>query len=100
MITDDLVAEAIKTVYDPEIPINVYDLGLIYLIEIEDERNVKINMTLTSANCPFAQQIPVEVREKVLQIDGVEEVTVKLVWDPIWGEEHMSGAARLELGLL
>ena len=96
----DAIIEILKTIYDPEISINIYDLGLIYSIEIEEDKKVKIDMTLTSANCPFAHTLPVEVRDKVLSIDGIEEAFVEMVWDPIWGPDHMSEAAKLELNLL
>ena len=96
----DAIIEILKTIYDPEISINIYDLGLIYSIEIEEDKKVKIDMTLTSANCPFAQTLPVEVRDKVLSVDGIEEAFVEMVWDPIWGPDQMSEAAKLELNLL
>jgi FeS assembly SUF system protein len=96
----DEVIETLKTIFDPEISVNVYDLGLIYSIEIEDSKSVKIDMTLTSANCPFAQSIPVEVRDKVLLINGIEEVSVEIVWTPLWGPDKMSEVAKLELNLL
>jgi FeS assembly SUF system protein len=94
------VIEVLKTIYDPEISVNIYDLGLIYSIEIEDSKNVKIDMTLTSANCPFAQSIPVEVRDKVLLVDGIKEVSVEIVWVPLWGPDQMSEIAKIELNLL
>lgn len=100
---DDLreqVVEAIKTVFDPEIPVNIYELGLIYKVEVNEARDVQIDMTLTSANCPAAQSMPAEVEQKARSIDGVGEVTVDVVWDPPWSPEHMSEAARLELGVM
>ena len=96
----DEIIETLKTIFDPEISVNVYDLGLIYSIEIEESKNVKIDMTLTSANCPFAQSIPVEVRDKVLLVDGIEEVSVEIVWVPRWGPDQMSELAKIELNLL
>jgi FeS assembly SUF system protein len=93
------IIDTIKTIYDPEISVNIYDLGLIYSIQVEDSKKVNINMTLTSAGCPFAQQIPAEVREKVLQIDEIEDVSVNLVWDPPWGTDQMTEVAKLELGM-
>ena len=95
----DEIIEALREVYDPEISVNIYDLGLIYRIDVEEGAKVKIAMTLTSANCPFAQIIPVEVRDRVLLVDGIEEVAVEIVWEPPWGVEQMSEAARLELNL-
>jgi FeS assembly SUF system protein len=100
---DDLreqVVEAIKTVFDPEIPVNIYELGLIYKVEVNEARDVQIDMTLTSPNCPAAQSMPAEVEQKTRAIDGVGEVTIDVVWDPPWSPEHMSEAARLELGVL
>ena len=100
MSKKDEIIETLRTIYDPEISVNIYDLGLIYSIEVEENKKVKINMTLTSANCPFAQEIPVEVQDKVLLIDGIEEASVEIVWDPLWGTDQMSEAAKLELNLL
>lgn len=100
---DDLreqVVEAIKTVFDPEIPVNIYELGLIYKVEVNEARDVQIDMTLTSPNCPAAQSMPAEVEQKTRAIDGVGEVTIDVVWDPPWSPEHMSEAARLELGVM
>lgn len=99
MSKKDEIVETLKTIYDPEISVNIYDLGLIYSIEVEEDKKVKIDMTLTSANCPFAQEIPVEVRDKVLLIDGIEETSVEIVWDPVWSMEQMSEVAKLELNL-
>lgn len=96
----DQVVEALKTVYDPEIPVNIYELGLIYTVDVNQARDVKIEMTLTSANCPAAQSMPAEVEFKAKSIEGVGEVTVDVVWDPPWTPEHMSEAARLELGMM
>ena len=86
----DQVVEALKTVFDPEIPVNIYELGLIYTVDVNEARDVKIEMTLTSANCPAAQSMPAEVEYKTKSIDGVGEVTVDVVWDPPWTPEHMS----------
>lgn len=94
------VVETLKTVFDPEIPVNIYDLGLIYNVEVNEARDVRIEMTLTSANCPAAQSMPSEVEYKTKSLEGVGEVTVDVVWDPPWTPEHMSEAARLELGML
>lgn len=94
------VIEALKTVYDPEIPVNIYELGLIYTVEVASNNDVLVEMTLTSANCPAAQSMPAEVESKVRALDNVGEVTVEVVWDPPWTQEHMSEAARLELGIM
>jgi FeS assembly SUF system protein len=96
----DRVLNAIKSVYDPEIPVDVYELGLIYEINLYPVNNVYILMTLTSPACPSAEQIPVEVEEKVKAIEGVNEVTVELTFDPPYSQDMMSEAAKLELGFL
>jgi FeS assembly SUF system protein len=95
----DRIVEAVRTVFDPEIPVNVYDLGLIYDIDIADDGAVAVKMTLTSPNCPEAERIPPEVEGKVASVDGVSSASVELVWTPPWGPERMSEAAMLELGL-
>ncbi len=96
----DQVVEIIKTVYDPEIPVDVWELGLIYDIKIYPINNVYIQMTLTSPNCPSAEQLPGEVKEKVKSIEGVNEVELELTFDPPYTTEMMSEAARLELGFM
>ena len=96
-ITDDLVAQ-FKTVFDPEIPVDVYELGLIYKVDINDEGFVDIEMTLTSPACPSAQQIPSEVRYKIKALPDVTDAWVEIVWDPPWGKERMSETAKLSLG--
>lgn len=96
----DQVVEVIKTVYDPEIPVDVWELGLIYDIKIYPINNVYIQMTLTSPNCPSAEQLPVEVKEKVKSIEGVNEVELELTFDPPYTTEMMSEVARLELGFM
>ena len=93
------VIEEIKKIYDPEIPVNIYELGLIYKIEIIDKKKVNLEMTLTSPNCPVAESLPNSVKENILNIDGVEAVDLKLVWDPPWTQDKMSEAAKLELNL-
>ncbi|MBZ4675753.1 MAG: system Fe-S cluster assembly protein [Anaerophaga sp.] len=98
-IESDIV-KVLKTVYDPEIPVNIYDLGLIYEIEVRDEGKVKIVMTLTSPNCPVAESLPEEVYEKVLAVDGVNDVELHLTFDPPWSKDMLSEEAMLELGLL
>lgn len=96
----EAVITALKTVFDPEIPVNIYDLGLIYDVIIDEETfHVDIKMTLTSPGCPVAQTFPGTVEQTVLQVEGVAECTVELVWDPPWTQERMSEAARLELGM-
>ena len=96
-LKDKVIAE-IKKIYDPEIPVNIYELGLIYQIDI-DNNNVKIKMTLTTPNCPVAESLPKEVKDSVLEIDGVSSVDLDLVWDPPWNKSMMSEAAKLELNL-
>ncbi|MBT5226646.1 MAG: DUF59 domain-containing protein [Proteobacteria bacterium] len=93
------VVTGVRGVYDPEIPLNIYDLGLIYRIDITEEAHVAIDMTLTSPMCPVAGSLPGEVEMAARGVDGVAEVVVELVWDPPWGPEVMSEAARLELGI-
>jgi FeS assembly SUF system protein len=95
----DKVISEIKKIYDPEIPVNIYELGLIYKIEIYDEKKVDIEMTLTSPNCPVAESLPNSVKDNILKIDGIMDVNLKLVWDPPWSKEKMSEAAKLELNL-
>ena len=95
----DKVILEIKKIYDPEIPVNIYELGLIYKIEIENEKIVNIEMTLTSPNCPVAESLPKMVKNNILKLDGVEDVELKLVWDPPWTKDKMSEAAKLELNL-
>ena len=89
----------IKKIYDPEIPVNIYELGLIYNIDIDEKNKVNIDMTLTSPNCPVAESLPNSVKDKVLKVDGVSGVDLKLVWDPPWDKDKMSEAAKLELNL-
>ena len=93
------VIEAISTVYDPEIPVNIYELGLIYAIDIDPAGAVAVEMTLTAPACPVADILPEEVAEKVRAVPGVTDVKVELVWDPPWTPDRMSEAARLELGM-
>jgi len=92
------VVAALKTVYDPEIPVDIYELGLIYEVEVEAPGAVSIQMTLTSPACPVAGTLPGEVEDRVRSVEGVTDVVVDLVWDPPWGMEKMSEAARLHLG--
>jgi FeS assembly SUF system protein len=97
-LTDDIVA-ALKTVYDPEIPADIYELGLIYKVAIEDDRAVNIDMTLTTPNCPSAAELPGMVENAVASVPGVREATVKIVWDPPWDPSRMSDEARLVLNM-
>ncbi|WP_197916538.1 SUF system Fe-S cluster assembly protein [Thiosulfatihalobacter marinus] len=92
--------EACRSVYDPEIPVNIYDLGLVYTIEISQENDINIIMTLTAPGCPVAGEMPGWVQEAVAGVPGVRDVTVDLVWSPPWGMEMMSDEARLELGFM
>ncbi|MGH2647713.1 MAG: iron-sulfur cluster assembly protein [Ginsengibacter sp.] len=94
------VIECLQTIFDPEIPVSIYELGLIYEIDILPINNVQITMTLTAPSCPAAQDIPIEVDQKVRMIEGVNEVDVSVVWDPPWNKSMMSEAASLELGFM
>jgi FeS assembly SUF system protein len=99
MILKEKVIEEIKKIYDPEIPVNIYELGLIYDIDIDQNNNVKIKMTLTTPNCPVAESLPNEVKNSVKEIKEVKNVDLDLVWDPPWNKSMMSEAAKLELNL-
>jgi FeS assembly SUF system protein len=94
------VIEQLKTVYDPEIPVDIYELGLIYKVKIEEDGATSIRMTLTSPMCPAAEELPPEVESKARGVPGVTSVTLDLVWDPPWSPQMMSEAAKLELGML
>lgn len=98
--TEEAIVAMLKTVYDPEIPVNVYDLGLIYKVEVGDDMNVHIDMTLTAPNCPAVDFIVEDVRMKVASVDGVKEVEVSIVFEPEWDRDMMSEEAKLELGFL
>ena len=93
------VIEKIKKIYDPEIPVNIYDLGLIYKIEIDEKSKVNIDMTWTSPNCPVAESLPKQVKENIMKVEGVSDVNLNLVWEPPWDKDKMSEAAKLELNL-
>ena len=95
----DKVIKEIKKVYDPEIPVNIYELGLIYKIEIDKKNNVIVDMTLTTPNCPVADSLPKQVKEYIMNVKGVSDVKLNLVWDPPWDKSKMSEAAKLELNL-
>lgn len=97
-LTDDIVA-ALKTVYDPEIPADIYELGLIYKVDIEDDRTVKVDMTLTTPNCPAAAELPQMVENAVASVPGVSGAKVSVVWDPPWDQSRMSDEARLVLNM-
>jgi FeS assembly SUF system protein len=96
----DKIIKSICTIYDPEIPVNIYELGLIYDVEISEDRDVRIEMTLTSPNCPVAESLPVDVENKVKEIDSIENVKVNIVFEPPWTKDMMSEEAKLELGML
>jgi FeS assembly SUF system protein len=93
------IVEALSTVFDPEIPVNIYELGLIYDIDVDAERRVQVRMTLTAPACPSAQSLPIEVERVVRGVEGVKDVYVEVVWEPAWTTERMSEAARLQLGM-
>ena len=93
------IIEEIKKIYDPEIPVNIYDLGLIYRIEVKENKNVHIDMTLTTPNCPVAESLPKMVKDNILKLAEVDDVDLNLVWDPPWSKDKMSEAAKLELNL-
>lgn len=101
-MTDDLkqrIIDAIKTVYDPEIPVNIWEVGLIYDVTVDDDGRASVTMTLTSPMCPVAESLPVEVEERVSAVDGVASAKVDVVWDPPWNPDMMSEAAKLDLGM-
>ncbi|HEU5018214.1 MAG TPA: SUF system Fe-S cluster assembly protein [Pseudolabrys sp.] len=97
-LTEDIIC-ALKTVYDPEIPADIYELGLVYRVDIEDDHTVKIEMSLTSPNCPSAQELPIMVENAVSSVPGVKETKVAVVWDPPWDPSRMSDEARLVLNM-
>jgi len=96
----DKIVRVLKTIYDPEIPVDIYELGLIYDVFVNEDQEVKILMTLTSPNCPVAETLPVEVEEKVKSIDEVSDAIVEITFDPPWTQDLMSEEAKLELGML
>jgi FeS assembly SUF system protein len=99
VLSEDAIISAIATVYDPEIPVNIYELGLIYAIEIAESGNVKVEMTLTAPGCPSAQELPVMVREAIAKLEGAADITVDTVWDPPWDPSRMSDDAKLSLNM-
>ena len=94
------IIEALRTIFDPEIPVNIYDLGLVYQIDVDENKMVHIVMTLTTPNCPVAESLPEEVMEKLQKSEGVSAVEVNLTFDPPWSQDNLSEEARLELGLI
>lgn len=98
--TEDAIVAMLKTVYDPEIPVNIYDLGLVYKVDVDDKKNVHIDMTLTAPNCPAADYILEDVRMKIEAIDGIGTVDVNLVFEPEWNQNMMSDEAKVELGMM
>jgi len=99
MSKKELIIEEVSKIYDPEIPVNIYALGLIYDIIVENDDSAKIKMTLTSPNCPVAESLPQEVKDSAMQVEGIKNVDLELVWDPPWNKDMMSEAAKLELNL-
>jgi len=97
---EDKIIKVLRNIYDPEIPVNIYDLGLIYELDADEDDNVKIKMTMTAPNCPMADDIIHEVREKVEAVEGVKSLDLKLTFDPPWDESNLTEEAKLELGLL
>ena len=97
-LKDQIIIE-IKKIYDPEIPVNIYELGLIYDIKVENKNTAKVKMTLTSPNCPVAESLPKEVKDSIMQVEGIDKVDLDLVWDPPWDKSMMSESAKLELNL-
>ena len=94
------IAEVLRTVFDPEVPVNIYDMGLIYDLDVSEPGKVGVKMTLTSPACPVAGSLPGEVESRIRGIEGIEDVQVELVWDPPWTPEMMTEAARLQLGMM
>lgn len=97
---DDKLLAALRSIFDPEIPVNIYDLGLIYDCEIDEDNKVYVSMTLTTPHCPVAESMPGDVENRLRAVEGVQDVEVKLVWEPPWTPENMSDEAKLELGFL
>jgi len=97
---EEKIIEVLQTIYDPELPVNIYELGLIYKVEVNEDGNAFVLMTLTAPSCPVAQTLPVEVDDKVRALEGVHDVIVIVTWDPPWDKSMMSEAAQLELGFL
>jgi FeS assembly SUF system protein len=100
LVMEAQVLEALRTCYDPEIPVNIYELGLVYEVNVDDAGLVSIKMTLTSPHCPAVQSLPAEIESKLKAVSGVNDVKIDLVWDPPWDPSKMSEAARLQLGMM
>ena len=100
IVIEAQVIEALRTIFDPEIPVNIYEMGLIYEVKVEPSGAVGIRMTLTSPNCPAAQSLPSEVEAKVKEVPGVTDAKIEIVWEPPWDPDKMSEAARLQLGMM
>jgi FeS assembly SUF system protein len=100
LVMEAQVLDALRTCYDPEIPVNIYELGLVYEVNVDDAGVVSIKMTLTSPHCPAVQSLPAEIESKVKAVSGVNDVKIDLVWDPPWDPSKMSEAARLQLGMM
>ena len=100
LVLEAQVLDALRTCYDPEIPVNIYELGLVYEVNVSDEGVVSIRMTLTSPHCPAVQSLPAEIESKVKAVPGVNDVKLELVWEPPWDPSKMSEAARLQLGMV
>lgn len=98
-VSEQAVIDAVSSVYDPEIPVNIYELGLIYAIDIEDDGAIKVEMTLTAPGCPSAQELPEQVRQAILSVPGVTRCDVEVVWDPPWDPSRMSEEARLAVNM-
>ena len=98
-VSEDAVISMLKTVFDPEIPVDIYELGLIYAVELEDDGKVKVEMTLTTPSCPSAQELPSQVEESIRMVPGVTDVQVEVVWDPPWDQSRMSEDARLAMNM-
>ena len=99
MTKKDQIIEEIRKIYDPELPVNIYELGLIYDVQVENDNHAKIKMTLTTPNCHVAESLQKEVKDGAMQVDGIDNVDLELVWDPPWNKDMMSEAAKLELNL-
>ena len=97
---EEQIISKLQTIYDPEIPVNIFELGLIYAVRIDDEMNVEVDMTLTSPACPVAESLPPEVEMKIRSIPGIADLKVNLIWNPQWDNDMMSEAAKLQLGFL
>lgn len=97
---ENKVIEVLKSIYDPEIPVDIYELGLVYDVNVLDDHSIEVVMTLTSPSCPVAESLPVEVEQKIKTLEEVDKAEVKIVWDPPWDKDMMSEAAKLELGFM